>query len=52
MNKKIVEYFDGLQVDLVHISQSFAHPGDVRGGQAVPGEQGIAYAAQHWIIYE
>lgn len=24
MNKKITEYFDGLQVDLVHISQSFA----------------------------
>lgn len=24
MNKKIAEYFDGLQVDLVHISQSFA----------------------------
>lgn len=24
MNKKIVEYFDGLQVDLIHISQAFA----------------------------
>lgn len=24
MNKKIAEYFDGLQVDIVHISQSFA----------------------------
>lgn len=24
MNKKIAEYFDGLQVDLVHISQAFA----------------------------
>lgn len=24
MNKKIAEYFDGLQIDLVHISQSFA----------------------------
>lgn len=24
MNKKITEYFDGLQVDLVHISQAFA----------------------------
>ena len=24
MNKKIADYFDGLQVDLVHISQSFA----------------------------
>ena len=24
MNKKITEYFDGLQVDIVHISQSFA----------------------------
>lgn len=24
MNKKIAEYFDGLQVDLIHISQSFA----------------------------
>ena len=24
MNKKIAEYFDGLQVDLIHISQAFA----------------------------
>ena len=27
----------------------FIHPGDVRGGQAVPGEQGIAYAAQQHL---
>ena len=33
----------------VHVLRPLAHPGDVRGGQAVPGEQGIAYAAQQHL---
>ena len=36
MNKKIAEYFDGLQVDLIHISQAFAViPGFSRSGTTI-----------------
>ena len=33
----------------IHILRPLAHPGDVRGSQAVPGKQSIAYAAQQHL---